>query len=149
MLKCAGAVCLAIQLFMVPAAAADINVGILLSTTGPAAAIGNAERNGASFGATEIAGHKVNYLFLDEASDSTAAVAAMRKLFQGSNIDILVGPTTTPGSFAVIDPAVEYRLPVITLAPSMLWSRRSMRASAGSSRRPPTTITKRRRCSRT
>lgn len=117
MSKCAGMACLAIQLFVVPASAAEINVGILLSTTGPAAAIGNAERNGASFGATEIAGHKVNYLFLDEASDSTAAVAAMRKLFQGSNIDILVGPTTTPGSFAVIDPAVEYRLPVITLAP--------------------------------
>lgn len=117
MLKCAGLACLAIQLFVVSASAADINVGILLSTTGPAAAIGVAERNGASFGATEIAGHKVNYLFLDEASDSTAAVAAMRKLFQGSNIDILVGPTTTPGSFAVIDPAVEYRLSVITLAP--------------------------------
>ncbi|UWU90031.1 ABC transporter substrate-binding protein [Bradyrhizobium sp. CB1015] len=117
MLKCAGVACLAIQLFVAPASAADINVGILLSTTGPAAAIGSAERNGTSFGATEIAGHKVNYLFLDEASDSTAAVAAMRKLFQGSSIDILVGPTTTPGSFAVIDPAVEYRLPVITLAP--------------------------------
>lgn len=117
MLKCAGMACLAIQLFVAPSLAADINVGILLSTTGPAAAIGNAERNGASFGAGEIAGHKVNYLFLDEASDSTAAVAAMRKLFQGSNIDILVGPTTTPGSFAVIDPAVEYRLPVIMLAP--------------------------------
>ncbi|MEW6149484.1 MAG: ABC transporter substrate-binding protein, partial [Pseudomonadota bacterium] len=117
MLKCAGVACLAIQMFMVSASAADINVGILLSTTGPAAAIGNAERNGTSFGPPEIAGHKVNYLFLDEASDSTAAVAAMRKLFQGSSIDILVGPTTTPGSFAVIDPAVEYRLPVITLAP--------------------------------
>nr|GAJ35944.1 hypothetical protein BDOA9_0151550 [Bradyrhizobium sp. DOA9] len=117
MLKRAGVACLAIQLFVAPASAADINVGILLSTTGPAAAIGNAERNGTSFGASEIAGHKVNYLFLDEASDSTAAVAAMRKLFQGSSIDILVGPTTTPGSFAVIDPAVEYRVPVITLAP--------------------------------
>ncbi|MBH5398208.1 ABC transporter substrate-binding protein [Bradyrhizobium sp. CNPSo 4010] len=117
MLKCAGVACLAIQLFVAPALAADINVGILLSTTGPAAAIGNAERNGTSFGATEVAGHKVNYLFLDEASDSTAAVAAMRKLVQGSSIDILVGPTTTPGSFAIIDPAVEYRVPVITLAP--------------------------------
>lgn len=117
MLKYAGAACLAIGLLVTPAVAADINVGILLSATGPAAAIGNAERNGTSFGATEIAGHKINYLFLDEASDSTAAVAALRKLFQGSQIDILVGPTTTPGSFAVIDPAVEYRLPVITLAP--------------------------------
>ncbi|WFU84641.1 ABC transporter substrate-binding protein [Bradyrhizobium sp. CIAT3101] len=110
-------VCLAMQLFVAPGFAADINVGIILSATGPAAAIGNAERNGTIFGPTEIAGKKVNYLFLDEASDSTAAVAALRKLYQESKIDILVGPTSTPGSFAAIDPAVEYKLPVITLAP--------------------------------
>jgi len=110
-------VCVALQMFASPAVAADIKVGIILSATGPAAAIGNAERNGTAFGPTEIAGKKVDYLFLDEASDSTAAVAALRKLFQESSIDILIGPTTTPGSFAAIDPAVEYKLPVITLAP--------------------------------
>ena len=117
MLRSVLGVCLAVQLFATPAFAADINVGIVLSATGPAAAIGNAERNGAAFGPAEIGGKKVNYLFLDEASDSTAAVAALRKLYQESKIDILVGPTTTPGSFAVIDPAIEYKLPVITLAP--------------------------------
>lgn len=108
---------LAVQFWASSVSAADINVGIILSVTGPAAAIGSAERNGASFGPAEIAGKKVNYLFLDEASDSTAAVAALRKLYQESRIDILVGPTSTPGSFAAIDPAVEYKLPVITLAP--------------------------------
>jgi branched-chain amino acid transport system substrate-binding protein len=117
MLRSMLGVCLAVQLAATSAFAADINVGIVLSATGPAAAIGNAERNGLAFGPTEIAGKKVNYLFLDEASDSTAAVAALRKLFQESKIDLLVGPTTTPGSFAAIDPAVEYKLPVITLAP--------------------------------
>jgi branched-chain amino acid transport system substrate-binding protein len=117
MLRSMLGVCLAVQLCAAPGFAADINVGIILSATGPAAAIGNAERNGTTFGPTEIAGRKVNYLFLDEASDSTAAVGALRKLYQESRIDILVGPTSTPGSFAVIDPAVEYRLPVITLAP--------------------------------
>src|SRR6478735_6383340 len=117
MLRSVLGVCLAVQLFAAPAIAADINVGIVLSATGPAAAIGNAERNGTAFGPAEIAGKKVNYLFLDEASDTTAAVAAMRKLFLESKIDILVGPTTTPASFAAIDPAVEYKLPVITLAP--------------------------------
>lgn len=117
MLRSILGVCLAVQLWAAPGFAGDINVGIILSATGPAAAIGNAERNGTAFGPTEIAGRKVNYLFLDEASDSTAAVSALRKLYQESKIDILVGPTSTPGSFAVIDPAVEYKLPVITLAP--------------------------------
>ncbi|EHR03974.1 ABC transporter substrate-binding protein [Bradyrhizobium sp. WSM471] len=117
MLRSVLSVCVALQMFASPAVAADIKVGIILSATGPAAAIGNAERNGTAFGPTEIAGKKVDYLFLDEASDSTAAVAALRKLFQESSIDILIGPTTTPGSFAAIDPAVEYKLPVITLAP--------------------------------
>ena len=117
MLRSLLGACLALQLFGAPLLAADLNVGIILSATGPAAAIGIAERNGAAFGPAEIMGRKVNYLFLDEASDSTAAVAALRKLYQESRIDILVGPTTTPGSFAVIDPAVEYKVPVITLAP--------------------------------
>lgn len=117
MLRSLLGACLALQLFGGPLLAADLNVGIILSATGPAAAIGSAERNGTAFGPAEIMGRKVNYLFLDEASDSTAAVAALRKLYQESRIDILVGPTTTPGSFAVIDPAVEYKVPVITLAP--------------------------------
>ncbi|WP_315838459.1 ABC transporter substrate-binding protein [Bradyrhizobium prioriisuperbiae] len=117
MLRSLLGACLGLQCLAMPVCAADINVGIVLSATGPAAAIGNAERNGTVFGPASIAGNKVNYLFLDEASDSTAAVAAMRKLVQERNIDLLIGPTTTPGSFAVIDPAVEFKVPVISLAP--------------------------------
>ena len=117
MLRSVLSACLVAQLFAAPSFAADINVGILLSATGPAAAIGNAERNGTAFGPAEIAGKKVNYLFLDEASDATAAVSALRKLHEESKIDLLIGPTTTPGSFAVIEPAVEYETPMITLAP--------------------------------
>ncbi|MBR0950447.1 MULTISPECIES: ABC transporter substrate-binding protein [Bradyrhizobium] len=117
MLRSVLRACLVMQLFAAPSFAADINVGIILSATGPAAAIGNAERNGTAFGPTEIGGKKVNYLFLDEASDATAAVSALRKLHEESKIDLLIGPTTTPASFAVIEPAVEYKLPMITLAP--------------------------------
>ncbi|MFX4612858.1 hypothetical protein ABTB11_19775, partial [Acinetobacter baumannii] len=62
MLRSVLSACLVAQLFAAPSFAADINVGILLSATGPAAAIGNAERNGTAFGPAEIAGKKVNYL---------------------------------------------------------------------------------------
>ncbi|HEY8337029.1 MAG TPA: ABC transporter substrate-binding protein [Tardiphaga sp.] len=99
-------------------AKADVNVGVLVSSTGPAATIGNAEKNGAAFGPAEIAGQKVNYIAVDEASDTTAAVTGMRKLIQESNIDILIGPTTTPGSFAILDTAAEAKVPMISLAPT-------------------------------
>lgn len=110
---------MALGFVIIPAAAnADINVGVLLSSTGPAATIGNAEKNGAAFGPAEIAGQKVNYITIDEASDTTAAVTGLRKLIQESNIDVLIGPTTTPGSFAIIDTASEAKVPMITMAPT-------------------------------
>jgi branched-chain amino acid transport system substrate-binding protein len=110
---------MALGLAIVPAGAnADINVGVLLSSTGPAATIGNAEKNGAGFGPAEVAGQKVNYITVDEASDTTAAVTGLRKLIQESNIDVLIGPTTTPGSFAIIDTASEAKVPMITMAPT-------------------------------
>jgi branched-chain amino acid transport system substrate-binding protein len=97
---------------------ADINIGVLLSATGPAATIGNAERNGVALGPTEVAGQKVNYIFVDEASDTTAAVTGLKKLIQESNIDALIGPTTTPSAFAIIDTAAEAKVPVITMVPN-------------------------------
>lgn len=110
---------MALGLAIIPVRAnADINIGVLMSSTGPAATIGNAEKNGAGFGPAEIAGQKVNYIAVDEASDTTAAVTGLKKLIQESNIDALIGPTTTPGSFAVTDTAAEAKVTVITMAPT-------------------------------
>jgi branched-chain amino acid transport system substrate-binding protein len=110
---------MALGLAVIPIpASADINIGVLMSSTGPAATIGNAEKNGAAFGPAEIAGQKVNYIAVDEASDTTAAVTGLKKLIQESNIDALIGPTTTPGSFAIIDTAAEAKVTMITMAPT-------------------------------
>lgn len=99
-------------------AKADIKVGAILSTTGPAASFGIFEKNGVLLGPTEIAGEKVNYVILDDGTDSTTAVKHMRRLISDEKVDIVIGPTITPAGMAVIPVAAEGRTPNITQAPS-------------------------------
>ena len=56
------------------AALADLNVGVTLSATGPAASLGIPEKNTIDLLPKTIAGQKVNYIVLDDASDTTTAV---------------------------------------------------------------------------
>jgi branched-chain amino acid transport system substrate-binding protein len=65
-----------------------------------------------------IAGQKVNYIVLDDASDTTTAVANARKLVTENKVDILLGSTTTPNSLAMIDVAAESQTPMISMAAS-------------------------------
>ena len=100
------------------AARADINVGVTVSATGPAASLGIPEKNTIALMPKTIAGQKVNYIVLDDASDTTAAVANARKLIADSKVDVILGSTTTPNSLAMIDVAVESETPMISMAAS-------------------------------
>ena len=53
---------------------ADINVGVTLSATGPAASLGIPEKNTFELLPTTIGGQKVNWIVLDDGSDTTKAV---------------------------------------------------------------------------
>lgn len=99
-------------------AAAQINIGVVVSATGPAASLGIPERNTVALLPKTIGGQKVNYIVLDDASDTTTAVTAARKLVQDSKVDLLLGTTTTPASLAMIDVAAESKTPMISLAAS-------------------------------
>lgn len=99
-------------------ALADINVGVTVSTTGPAASLGIAEKNTIALLPKTIAGERVNYIVLDDGSDTTAAVANTRKLITESKVDIIIGSTTTPNSLAMIDVVSEAQTPMISLAAS-------------------------------
>lgn len=102
------------------AALADINVGVSLSTTGPAAALGIPERNTIPLLPTTIAGEKVNYIVLDDATDTTAAGRNARKLVDENNVDILIGSSATPTSAAIAEIANESKTPQIALGPTEL-----------------------------
>lgn len=98
------------------AAHADINVGVTVSATGPAASLGIPEKNTIALMPTTIGGEKVNYIVLDDASDTTAAVKNIRKLVSENKVDIVLGSTTSPNSLAMIDVAAETGTPMISMA---------------------------------
>ena len=108
-----AAICLAATL-----AHADINVGVTVSATGPAASLGIPEKNTIALMPKTIAGQKVNYIVLDDASDTTAATANARKLVTEHKVDLILGSTTTPNSLAMLDLVSEAQTPTISLAAS-------------------------------
>ncbi len=97
---------------------ADINVGVTVSATGPAASLGIPEKNTIALMPATIGGQKVNYIVLDDASDTTAAVTNTRKLINEHKVDVLLGSTITPNSLAMIDIAAESQTPMISMAAS-------------------------------
>jgi branched-chain amino acid transport system substrate-binding protein len=99
-------------------AQADINVGVTVSATGPAASLGIPEKNTIALLPKTIGNQKVNYIVLDDASDTTAAVNNMRKLVAENKVDVVIGSTVTPNALAMIDVAAETQTPVISLAAS-------------------------------
>ncbi len=98
-------------------ALADINVGVTLSTTGPAASLGIPEKNTVALLPKSIGGQKVNYIVLDDATDPTAASQNARKLVSENKVDVIIGGSITPSSSAVLEVAAESKTPQISLAP--------------------------------
>ncbi|HJV25400.1 MAG TPA: ABC transporter substrate-binding protein [Aromatoleum sp.] len=104
--------------FSAAAAHAEINVGVIVSATGPAASLGIPEKNTVALMPTTIAGEKINYIVLDDASDTTSAVKNIRKLISEDKVDVILGSTITPNSLAMIDVAAESATPMISMAAS-------------------------------
>ena len=90
-----GGVALAAVAFAA-AAFAQVKVGVTVSATGPAASLGIPERNTVAMCPKEVAGKSVEYIVLDDASDTTTAVQNTRKLIGESKVDAIIGSTTTP-----------------------------------------------------
>jgi branched-chain amino acid transport system substrate-binding protein len=98
--------------------AQDIKVGVTLSATGPAASLGIPERNTFALMPKTIAGRKVEYIVLDDATDTTNAVKNTRKLITEDKVDVVIGSTVTPNSLAMIDTVAEEETPMISMAAS-------------------------------
>ena len=99
-------------------AQADIRVGVVLSTTGPAAAIGIPSKNTVQMWPATIGGQRAQVIVLDDASDPSMAVRDVRKLIAADKVDVIVGPTIVPTALASLDAVAEGQTPMITLAAS-------------------------------
>jgi len=95
---------------------ADINVGVTLSATGPAASLGMPEKNTFALLPTQIGTEKVNFIVLDDATDPSTAVKNTHKLINEDKVDVIIGSTVTPNSLAMVDVVAEAETPMIAMA---------------------------------
>ncbi|MDO9295203.1 ABC transporter substrate-binding protein [Bradyrhizobium sp.] len=99
------------------AQANEIVIGITVTTTGPAAALGIPERNALEFVPKEIGGVPIKVITLDDGGDPTAATTNARRFVTESKADIIMGSSTTPPTVAVSTVANEAGIPHFGLAP--------------------------------
>ena len=99
-------------------AGAQVKIGVTLSTTGPAASLGIPEKNTIALLPQQIAGKSVQYIVLDDATDTSKAVQNTHKLIDEDHVDAIVGSTATPNSLAMLDVVSAAKTPMISLAAS-------------------------------
>jgi branched-chain amino acid transport system substrate-binding protein len=109
-----------VALTILPASAAEINVGLITAMTGPGASIGIPYAKGAAAGVVyknEIEGTKLSLIQLDDATDPSNATRNARKLIEQDKVDVLMGSGSTPSSIAITAVCHELKVPCITLSP--------------------------------
>ena len=94
---------------------ADLNVGVILSTTGPGASLGIPAENTVKLWPSEIAGQKINLTILNDNTDPTEASKAANRLVTEQKVDVIVGPSLTPNSVAAVEVAGRNQTPIIAL----------------------------------
>ncbi|MDF3888656.1 ABC transporter substrate-binding protein [Cupriavidus basilensis] len=109
---------LAISGLAAASAHADINVGVTLSLTGPAASLGIPAKSAIDLLPKDVAGQKLNFIVLDDASDPSASVRNFRRLVDEHKVDVVMGSSVTPSTIPLVDVAAETRVPLMSLAAS-------------------------------
>lgn len=103
-------------------AAEPIKIGALFSITGPAAFLGEPERNTAKMMVDEInsaggiKGRKLELIVYDTQADATKAVQAANKLIKDDKVVAIIGPSTTGDTMAVIPIVEKTEIPMISCA---------------------------------
>lgn len=92
---------------------AQVKVGVVTSSTGPTALVGIPQRNTVPLLPTKVGDYTVQYITLDDASNSTATVTAFKKLLSEENVDAIIGPSGSPNAMGVIQFMAEAKVPML------------------------------------
>ena len=95
-----------------PLAQAQLKIGVIASATGPTAAVGIPQKNTAALLPKKIAGLDIEYIVLDDASDSSQTVALVKKLLT-ENVDAIIGPSGSPNSMAALQFVADAKTPML------------------------------------
>lgn len=94
-------------------ALAQVKVGVIASATGPTALVGIPQKNTVPLLPTKVGDLSVEYISLDDASDSTASVTAVKKLISEQNVDAIIGPSGSPNAMGTIQFVAEAGVPML------------------------------------
>lgn len=108
-----AAIALATLTAFAGSALAQVKVGVIASSTGPTALVGIPQKNTVPLLPTKVGDLTVEYIALDDASDSTASVTAVKKLLTEQNVDAIIGPSGSPNAMGTIQFVAEAGVPML------------------------------------
>jgi branched-chain amino acid transport system substrate-binding protein len=103
-------------------AAPPVKIGALFSVSGPAAFLGEPERNTAVMMVDEInkaggiKGSKLELIVYDTQGDATKAMQAVNKLIKDDKVVAIIGPSTTGDTMAIIPVVEKEGIPLVSCA---------------------------------
>lgn len=115
-------ICLVLLFATVSFAAGTIRIGGLFAVTGPASFLGEPEKRTLEMLVKEanekggINGQKLEAIIYDTGGDATKAVQLATKLIKDDKVSVIIGPSTTGESMAVIPVAEKEKVPLISCA---------------------------------
>jgi branched-chain amino acid transport system substrate-binding protein len=111
-------------LLVAPALADSYKVGAVFSVTGRASFLGDPEKKTAEMLADEINkngginGKKLELIIYDDEGDATKTNLAVKKLMTQDKVCVVIGPSLSGNSLAVVPLAEQYNIPLISAAAS-------------------------------
>jgi branched-chain amino acid transport system substrate-binding protein len=100
-------------------AAQELKLGVTITTTGPAAALGIPQKNTLAILPETIGGLTLKIIQLDDGGDPATATTNARRLITEDKVDVLLGSSTTPPTNAVAGVAYEAGVPHFCLGPTV------------------------------
>jgi branched-chain amino acid transport system substrate-binding protein len=117
-----GVMCISLLCATAAKAAGTVKIGGLFAVTGPAAFLGEPEKKTLEMLVSEtnakggVNGIKLEAVIYDTGGDATKAVQLATKLIRDDKVAVIIGPSTTGESMAVIPVAEKEKIPLISCA---------------------------------
>jgi len=94
-------------------AQAQVKIGVITSATGQIAFVGIAQKNSVALLPQKMGNASVEYIYYNDASDSTQSAQLAKKLLSEHNIDALIGPSGSPNAMGVLQFMAEAKTPML------------------------------------
>lgn len=94
-------------------AQAQVKIGVIASSSGPTAFVGIPQKNAVALLPKKMGNQDIEYIVLDDASDSTQSVQMTKKLLTENKIDALIGPSGSPNAMGVLQFMAESQTPML------------------------------------